>query len=453
MTTVMAPNRLREERIAAGIETRRLLAARIGVELDYLGMFEEGLFFPSKEELERILAVLRVPVERIYPTNWRQALGIDAPPEGYDFPGHFELLRGPERLLVSRDEITWSEARPKPDEPVDVFVSLSCGTQATPHLLLDTVAVLRALGVRFAAAAGAAGCCGSPYVRRGKPESATAWMRAKAKGARGLGASVNVNWCTNCQLTLTKADRDGVTDPVEVRQVQILTYLEETVRALGDKVPWKKKVERRAVAEGHWAWSEVHRGAQVAEAHLLGLIPGVTVMGFYDGHQQDSPCAVRSGRPSGLPPWTPDLTADDVRARRARIAERMLELGADTVACQHQGCHQIWSAYASDVTVKHAVSILAEALGCEHPDRYQAALQAGDARTVVAQTEPNWRSWGLSEADALALATDLVDRRYAEGTGCTCGREQCADELIAVDVLTATRRPATSIGTNQRIGD
>jgi transcriptional regulator with XRE-family HTH domain len=444
MTSVAVPNRIREERIAAGITSRRAFAMRIGVEADYAGMFEEGLLFPSKGELDRILAVLQVPVERIYPLNWRQAVGAEEPPSEYDFPAHFEILRGPQKLLVSPDEVTWSEARPRPGEPVDVFLSLSCSTRATPHLLLDTVAVFRALGIRFAAAAGPAGCCGSPYVRRGRTETARSWMRSKAENALSLGATVNVNWCTNCQLNLTKADSEGVTDPTAVRQVQVLSFLEERVRALGSDVPWKRKVDRRVISEGHWAWSEIHREAQVASAKLMTLVPGVTSMGLYDGHAVESPCAGRAGRPASLPAWTADVTEEDVRARRRRIAERIGELGADTVACQHQGCHQIWSAYSgATVTVKHAVSVLAEALGCEHPDRYQAAIQAGDASVVVKQTEPIWRAWGMSEDEAMSQAVDLVDQRFVADAACACGRDGCADGLITIDVLTATRSAAT----------
>jgi hypothetical protein len=118
--------------------------------------------------------------------------------------------------------------------------------------------------------------------------------------------------------------------------------------------------------------------------------------------------------------------------------------GADTIACQHQGCHQIWSRYASDgLRVQHAVSILAEALGCSHPDRHQAAVRLATADEVVAQTRPIWSTWGMNETEALGLAKGLADPRFAAGvTQCACGREDggCKEPLIDIDVVTATTR-------------
>ena len=49
----------------------------------------------------------------------------------------------------------------------------------------------------------------------------------------------------------------------------------------------------------------------------------------------------------------------------------------------------------------------------------------------------------VSETEAAGLAKHLVDPRYAAGvTQCSCGREGsgCAEELIDIDVVTATAR-------------
>jgi hypothetical protein len=54
-----------------------------------------------------------------------------------------------------------------------------------------------------------------------------------------------------------------------------------------------------------------------------------------------------------------------------------------------------------------------------------------------------WQSWGMSEADAGALAKNLADPRFAAGvTQCSCGGEGggCNESLVEIDVLTATQR-------------
>jgi hypothetical protein len=139
-------------------------------------------------------------------------------------------------------------------------------------------------------------------------------------------------------------------------------------------------------------------------------------------------------------------TAAEVRERREFLADTLNAMGADTVSCQHQGCHLLWSYYASDrLAVKHYVSVLAEALGVDHPDRFQAAARLGDPEAVLEQTRPIWQAWQLTEARARHLAFELADPRFAEGvTQHACGGGNCGEQLVSIDVLTAEVRPLQS---------
>ena len=151
-------------------------------------------------------------------------------------------------------------------------------------------------------------------------------------------------------------------------------------------------------------YSPIHAEAGRANERLLALIPGVESVEFYDGFNAESPCGGRA-RETSQGPWTAPKTTEEIKRRRVELAEMAAAHGADTIACQHQGCHQIWGRYASEgLRVEHAVSILAEALG---------------------------------------LAKSLADPRFAAGvTQCSCGREGggCKESLIDIDVVTATAR-------------
>jgi Fe-S oxidoreductase len=447
----VAPNRLRQERLDAGISSADELAACAEIEPRIYRAIEEGRMLPRREEFERIQAALGgVPRERLYVTNYRQLMALE---EGgmvmelKDFKARFDKMRGAEQLLLGRDEVTWLDSRPLPDRKIDAFLSMSCGTQESPHLLLDTVAVCDALGISFVAAAGAAGCCGKPFISSGHVDAGERWIWSKAERARKAGASVQVSWCTACEATATtSAARRKVVDGIDhpVRETQILSFLADRVEELGDAVPWKQEVPRRFLAEGH-DWSPVHAKAWAANVRLLSHIPGIEVVGRYDGFADESPCGWRA-RETSQGPWTGPKTAEEIMERRVELADIAASLGADSIACQHQGCHQIWSRYSSErLVVQHAVSTLAEALGCSHPDRYQAAVRLGDAGEIVAQTRPNWESWGLTEERALAIAaSELADARFAAGvTRCSCGGGGggCSERLISLDVLTATTRP------------
>ncbi len=441
---LVAPNNIRAERLAAGIATAAELAARADIEPRVFEEIEAGRIAAAKDELDRIIAALGgIDPHRLYRISFLQLIGAD---EKYSKLPPAKLMRavgGAKELLVAKDELTWQEKRVRSGEPVDAFLSMSCGTQAAPHLLLDTVAVCEALGLSFYAAAGPAGCCGKPYGANGMSAVAESWSREKTKFALDIGAKEMVVWCTACQQNATtlaarRSVIGGVTHPI--RETQTLTFLNERVEAMGDRVPWKRDVKRKVLAEGHDRTSPVHAAALKAEVALLGRIPGVEVVGIYDGFEPDSPCAY-AAREESYGTWRRDETSEDVAEHRELLADMAAARGADTVACQHQGCHMAWGRFASDrLAVRHPVSILAEALGVDHPDRYQAASRLGDPREIVEQTRSVWTTWSISEERALELAKMVADPRYAAGvTECGCGKGGgCQEQLISVDVLTGS---------------
>ena len=442
---LVAPNNIRDERMKAGIATTAELAARAGIDAEYFEHIEAGRFLPTKDELDRICAALGgISHHRLYFISFLQLIGAD---EKYSKLSPAKLIRavgGAKELFVAKDELTWQERRVRPDDPVDAFLSMSCGTQAAPHLLLDTVAVCEALGISFYAAAGPAGCCGKPYVANRMSAVGESWSREKTEFALEIGAKEMVVWCTACQQNATtlaarRSVLEGKAHPI--RETQTLTFLLEKIQGMGDRVPWAREVKRRVLAEGHDRTSPVHANALRAQVALLGIIPGVEVVGTYDGFEPDSPCA-GAAREESYGTWRRDETSEDIAEHREVLADMMEARGADTVACQHQGCHMAWGRYASDrMAVRHAVSILAEALGVEHPDRYQAASRLGDPRAIVEQTRPVWTTWGLDDARAYELAKLVADKRYAAGvTECGCGKggDGCRERLISVDVLSGS---------------
>src|SRR5918999_6412243 len=113
----------------------------------------------------------------------------------------------PLRLLLAKDEITWMTRDVEPDRSVDAFLLLGCGVRGIPHLMVDSVAVLKALGVRSVAAAGQQFCCGNPY----RPDRLDAADRLTASSMDRMTAwrpSAIAHWCTACQLTFGAWSRD-----------------------------------------------------------------------------------------------------------------------------------------------------------------------------------------------------------------------------------------------------
>jgi transcriptional regulator with XRE-family HTH domain len=451
----LVPNALEQERLARGLATQEELAERAGIEPGLYADIEAGRILPTAQELDRLAAALGgISVDRLYVDNYSSVIGALEPTGEHAYAGFHRQLAETSHMLLARDELSWLERPAAPERQAEVYVNLSCSTQSMPHLLLDTVAVLDALAVDFVAAAGAVACCGKPFRRRGRQDRGERVGLANLQRALSWGARVHVNWCTACQITsTTTAARRSLVDGVDhpVREVQLFTFLEERLAELRTGTdggpPWQRSVERRVLVEGHAGWSPVHREAQLSAARLVAQVPGVEVVEIYEAPVGESPCTMLAppgpeGRATPVWPATPD----GISAQRAWLTDHVAALGADTVSCQHQYCHQLWSRFAGDrLSVRHPISILAEALGCDHADRYQAATRLGDPREFARQTRPVWESWGMTEERALALAETISDPTFADRrSDCGCGGSGggCSEHLITIDVLAGTSMEA-----------
>jgi transcriptional regulator with XRE-family HTH domain len=433
-------NRLEVTRQARGLSSDEL-ARSAGLDPSLYDAIESGAALPSQAELKRLIAVLEVRPAQLYPMGLIGAIGLK---EGgvyevsLDDREFYRELRDPARLFVSPEEMTWLERASTPEGACDVFVNMSCGTQMHPHLMLDTAAVLRALGVNFAAGAGADFCCGG-YFRINHSEQAGARVARKSvQPALARGARTHVSWCTSCVNNFTalmnrRAVEDGTEAPL--REMQILDFLAERLETLGDDVPWVRPVDRKVVIHSHPRESPIVAKTTEDLARVLRLVPGVQVVGSLDRTFMDNFCY--PGIYKDLPPREYPETPLQMQAMRHEIAAIANSLGADTVSPQHQDCSRLWAAFAStDMAVRHAVSIVAEALGCDHPDRVQAAYMLGDPDAVVEQTRPIWSAWGLSEDQARTIARrEYKPAAAAEVAGCRCGSGTCGRQVGRIDVL------------------
>ncbi len=444
-TTVAYPNELATRRAAAGIATPERLAELAGIEPSWYAHIEAGDILPTLDELDRLREALGgIEPERLYVAGIARTIGGPKPDTPPDYAGFFTAFEDAGHLLVAREEVSWLDRNVRPDRTVDVFVNLSCGTQHSPHVLLDTVSVLEALGVSFAAGSGRLFCCGTYYRGAGEPEAAARMNDASVGRAVAWGAKRMVHMCTQCQNTYGDIERrERLLGRDRPANQQMYTFLEQTLRERGDRVPWRREVPAKVLVLGQ-AISPVHSEATETAARVLALVPGVQVVGLVD-EEISNVAGMRNGVQILE---TAPLAPEEVERRRTRLAELFAERGADTMAAMHHTGQQWWSRFSSDrLAVRHPISILADALGCAHPDRYQAACRLGDPEAVLEQTRPNWRSWGLEEERARRLAQGLFAPSYASGPShCTCGGQgRCAADLISLDALAGPARAASHV--------
>jgi transcriptional regulator with XRE-family HTH domain len=451
-------NYLAKERGAAGL-AREELARRADVDLRLYVELEEGRMLPTYDELERIRAQLGgIEAPELYATSLVNSISDDRYwQDSADYKRFYQSMEEAAHLLVAPDEILWMDRHVAPSRTVDVALNLSCSTQFVPHFMLDAVSVLDALGVSFTAGASKVFCCGTYFRRMGKLHGTTRLNAASVGRMVAWGARTAVHTCTQCVNTFSEISRRQAYETGEesgVQHTQLLRFLDERLTELGDKVPWRTEVRAKILGHGHSDFSLVHDRAKRDVAAVARHIPGVEFVADLDQIFMDYICNSslrtvgfsgerRRGATEPAEENRPPKTREEVVARRAQLAEIVASHGADTVSPQHQSCLQMWQPFASEsVRVRHIVSLLADALGVSHVDRYQAASGLGDTDAIVEQTQPIWSQWGMTRERAYQTARGMFDPAYqtADST-CACGRsagERCGDggeHLISVDVL------------------
>jgi Fe-S oxidoreductase len=355
----------------------------------------------------------------------------------FDFAGFFDWMTDARHLLLHKSEMTWMEKQEVPDHPVDVFMNISCGTQLAPHLTLDIVGVLRALGVSFIAGSGRQFCCGKIYRSRGRVDAGEKMSEAGVTRFTSWGAKSAVHSCHSCQIIYTDYVGRVDGDDPRLENFHLTTFIEQRLRELGDRVPWQRPIRRRVLLEGHGPeLSAVHHEATESAGRILAMIPGVEVVGPVKPPSRGAPCKTRvPGGPSVLA----ELTMHERREVVAEIEAQAAAVGADTISANAHYCHREWCKFSSEkVAVSYYASILAEALGCANPDRYQEYWKLYDSERVLQLTRPNWESWGLAEDEARLVAKKHFDSHQAGFVNpqCACNGDpgKCTTGKYTLDV-------------------
>ncbi len=342
----------------------------------------------------------------------------------FDYSVFFNEMTDCERLQVSREEFAWLDRYTRPERPADVVLNLSCGIQMTPHLMLTTLAVFRALEIDFVALAGRQFCCGRIYQRFGQGDLGDRMAASAIDRFSSWQPSTNVQCCGSCQIEFLyhveklREETGSAPFPVVHFTDHVLNTLKQRIAA--GQVPWKQEVHRRVLL--HAEGAEVHPTkvqARSAIIETLGLVPGVEYAGLVTNPSLGQPCATTTpGGPSVL--W--EITPEQYRQVQRELEAQAEAVGADTLVTPHHMCHREWCKFGSErLPIIHYLSLVAEALGVAVPDRFQTLWRLGDPEKVLAKSRPHWESWGIAEEEARALVQKFFVPKYAAAVmRCPC---------------------------------
>jgi hypothetical protein len=154
--------------------------------------------------------------------------------------------------------------------------------------------------------------------------------------------------------------------------------------------------------------------------------------------------------PSGLQ-LTTTLSPAQIRAMQDELRAQLRARGANVISPVDKFCQREWSKLSDDdLPVRHYLSIVAEALGCAEPDRFQALWRMHDTSAIVEAARPYWSSWGMAQKTAEWLAVRQFDSGHTgvepkcgcggDSTKCTTGKFTLAK---AEDIIQIDRSPRT----------
>jgi Fe-S oxidoreductase len=336
-----------------------------------------------------------------------------------DLKGFYDALAESKSLLVKRADVGWLERYQAPERPVDALLAFGCGVQHTPHLMLEAMDVFRVLGIDFGAVAGRQFCCGRPVHRAGMPESGERISGKTYERFLGFQPNVVVQWCGACMLQYLEVISRQTDPPFDV--VHATRYLADTLREMGDRIPWKKELDVRVSLHTHREFLPQQDVDAASILEILNMIPGVEYVGPTKPPALGAPCAITGETIIG------GLSADQYRTAQAELVENARSIGAQTVVTPYHKCQKDWSKFSSkELSVRQWMSLLAEALGVGKEDRFTTYWHSGDPREIVERSRAEWSSWGLTEADALDVATRHFIPEFAVDVHeCDCGGTGC----------------------------
>jgi hypothetical protein len=325
-------------------------------------------------------------------------------------PAFYHMLRDSQRLLLTRDEVRWAPQLTETPQPVDVVVNFGCGQQLTPHLMLEAVDVLGALGVRVAAVAGPQWCCGMP-VEEDEVGGGTQVVRASVRRISRFQPRTSVQVC-GAWWPQTETLRDlGEVVPFDL--AHMAQFVMHALERRLDDIEWRDTTTTRVLVhlKAHELSPEMlaERAASMAGTDgcvpaILRMIPTVDIVGDVVAPTMGAPCATGEDDRSVLS----DLSPEQLEQVRTELADQADRTGASLLACAHHQCFREWGKFAGDrLPVRHYISVLADAMGLARPNRYHTCWALPTVDDIVEETAPAWRSWGMTRAEAVTAAGQI----------------------------------------------
>jgi heterodisulfide reductase subunit D len=296
----------------------------------------------------------------------------------------------------------------------DVLFYTGCNVLRTPHIVLNVMDILDALGLDFDVVGGTAHCCG---VYQFQEADLPTYERVGHRTFQRLGqsgAAKVLTWCPTCTKNFGELE-----EPVEAPSFD-LGHVSEFLAANLDALKARfvaGQPRRRVVIHEHQGI-----GATVESiARLLGAVPNLELLQI----EQDSGFSYACGGQAAK-------FKERELAIHRRLAEGAVAAGADTIVTMYHSCHRALAGVEAvhPLKVVNFTDVIAEALGRGgHPDYYRLYKQGGTMDEAVAAARRFLKSNGvvIDESSVKSLTADIFNE-----TGLAGAREPFLEAFTAL---------------------
>ncbi len=310
------------------------------------------------------------------------------------------------RLLASMQlpsETLKAIEQPAERRLTEVLFYTGCNVLRTPHIVLNVMDILDALGLDFEVVGGPSHCCG---VYQFQEADLPTYERMGHNTFRRLGlsgAARVLSWCPTCSKNFDELEKDVAPPSFALDHVSefLVANLDRLSALFRPDQP-----RRRVVVHEH-----LGIGATLDSIRrLLSAVPNLELVELPQDSGFSYACGGQAAR-----------FKDREQAIHRALAEGAVAAGADIIVTMYHSCHRALAGAEAlyPLTVVNFTDILAEALGRGgHPDYYRLYKRGGamDEAVAAARRFLEHNGVAVSAAAIESLTADMFDETGLAGS-------------------------------------
>ncbi|MBI4233710.1 MAG: (Fe-S)-binding protein [Chloroflexi bacterium] len=300
---------------------------------------------------------------------------------GNRYAEYFQEIDVLQRLQLLPQERAWMTLPPTNPQPHPVVLYLGCNVFRTAHLVQTVVDIFHLLGVDFVAVGGPAYCCGVVHHRGGDLDMAQNLGWKALEYFRRFHPERVVMWCPSCLAYYDEVME--VRDQFEFRVQHTTEFLLEHL----GRLRFSYAVPRRVALHHHTGKPQRDLEAACAK-EILRAIPGLDLVEIGSDPRLGRICAEYVQQEIGQETWQGLIRSQ---------TEQASAQGAEIFSTLYHGCQRLLCPYEgrSPFAVENYITLVGQALGIHHEDKFKKYVQWGDEARILADAAPCLRGNGI----------------------------------------------------------